>query len=265
MAIAVCLVVKNEEDSLAEWMAYHLAIGFDTIIVFDNVSTDRTADVIELFARHHDVRRINWANTTHDYQLDAYNFAVTHLGNQFEWMAFIDCDEFLVPLRDETIGITLSRLPDAAAVGAHWAMFGSSGHVQRPDGLVIEAFRRRSEPGFWANQHIKSILRPGRAGRAVNAHYFEVEEGYVTPEAIPIQWSDERGIAREPPVYHLLQVNHYFVKSKEQWARKMARGYHDVKRLDPDAEFNHNDRNEVEDTAILRFLAKTRAILAATR
>ncbi|QSR89274.1 glycosyltransferase family 2 protein [Methylacidiphilum caldifontis] len=46
---AFCLCVKNEERDIAEWVAYHLVFEFDAIFVYDNFSTDRTLEVLNLF------------------------------------------------------------------------------------------------------------------------------------------------------------------------------------------------------------------------
>ncbi|WP_368044404.1 glycosyltransferase family 2 protein, partial [uncultured Desulfovibrio sp.] len=35
---AVCLIAKDEEYYLKEWCEYHLRIGFDSIIIYDNGS-----------------------------------------------------------------------------------------------------------------------------------------------------------------------------------------------------------------------------------
>jgi glycosyltransferase involved in cell wall biosynthesis len=260
MRLAACLIVKNEESSIAEWMAYHLAIGFGTLLIFDNGSTDRTAEIIACCARHADVRRIGWAVSAPTYQTMAYDFAVRHFGAEFDWMAFIDSDEFIVPLIHDTMPAFLDSLPDAPAVALNWAMFGSSGHVARPCGLVIENFTRRSEDSFGPNQHVKSVVRPGSVVRSANAHYFEVRGDYIGPRGEQFRWARD-GIGEQSPVFDTIQINHYFVKSRDDWAKKIRRGYHDGDRHE--SEFNGYDRNDVEDTRILRFRDATKAVLAA--
>ena len=46
MTSTVCLIAKNEERALAEWLAYQCVIGFDRIVVYDNGSTDATASIV---------------------------------------------------------------------------------------------------------------------------------------------------------------------------------------------------------------------------
>lgn len=258
MKIAACLIVRNEQPSLAEWMAYHLAIGFDALLVFDNGSTDSTRPLIDLFARSHDVRCIDWPMTTPDYQIRAYEAALGRFGAAFDWIGFIDADEFVVPLQDASIQAAMAGYADAAAVAIPWAIFGSSGHDAAPAGLAIDSFRRRGVAEFVVHRHVKTILRPGRTHGCINPHCFAVDGPYVTPQGDAVVW-ETPGLMAGAAVFERLQINHYFVKSQAQWRDKLRRGYHDIQR--DAAAFAAYDRNEVEDTAILRFLPATLAVL----
>ena len=105
---------------------------------------------------------------------------------------------------------------------------------------------------------MKCFVRPERAGRAENPHFFHVDGPCLDEAGRPADW-DRPGVLAADPAFERLQVNHYFVKSAAQWRQKMARGYHDVVRSG--AEFAAYDRNEVEDGAILRFVPATRRIM----
>ena len=260
MKSAVCMIVKNEARDVAEWIAYHLAVGFDSVIIFDNLSTDNTAAVIAAFAPFHDVRCIDWPITTAVYQMQAYDHAVAQFRHEFDWICFIDSDEFLVPRRDDGVKTFLEAFTDQAAIAINWAVFGSSGHMRQPDGLIVEQFLRRSENTFSINRHVKSFVRPTQVISSANPHYFNVSGAYVTDSRKAVEWQTP-GITAAQPDYEFMQVNHYFVKSLEQWQRKIQRGYHDLERSG--AEFAAYDRNEVEDAAALRFLPTTKIILDA--
>lgn len=60
-------------------------------------------------------------------------------------MAFIDCDEIIMPLDTsiKLINITGSIIlvhPNAGGAAVNWCMFGSSHHDKKPDGLLCENF-----------------------------------------------------------------------------------------------------------------------------
>jgi len=85
MHTAVCLWVLDEERDLAEWLAYQIAVGFDTCLVYDNGSADRTVEIVRAFARHFDVRLSDWPDTDRRAQANCYNNCLSRFGREFDW------------------------------------------------------------------------------------------------------------------------------------------------------------------------------------
>jgi hypothetical protein len=255
--IACVAVIKNEARHIAEWLAWQFMLGFDTVILMDNGSTDGTLDITERFAAAYDVRRFHWADTSPSYQASAYDTAVRGLGGEFEWMAFFDADEFLYLDPGLDLKALLAARPEAA-VAVPWCVFGSSGHREVPAGLTIEAFTGRSTEAFFPNRHTKSIIRPARAGRCATPHGFEMPGAYVDLFGNPVSWAF-LGLLDGDPVYRGARLNHYFIRSWAHWQEKLARGYHDVTRQE--SAFADYDRNEIIDASAARHVPALRAIL----
>jgi hypothetical protein len=259
--------MKNEGVGVAEWIAYHLAVGFSSVVIYDNDSTDETREVIAKMSQVGDVRCVDWPRADPGFQVGSYADALERFGAEFEWMLFLDGDEFILPMQHSSIEAVMATYPqDVAAVGFHWLIYGSSGHAEQPAGsLVIEAFLRHSEPGFGPNCHIKTALRPHRAMNVVNSHAFEVVGRYVTGNGLDAEWLQARpGPTVAPPDdYGAARINHYFTKSLSQWRSKLLRGYHDAERRDED--FYSYDRNELEDELILEHRAATLDLMAAAK
>lgn len=80
-------------------------------------------------------------------------------------MAFIDCDEMIMPLDTFTKLINIiDRIilvhSKTGGVAVNWGMFGSSHHDKKPDGLVYENFVWRARnPGGKGTECIKTIAR----------------------------------------------------------------------------------------------------------
>jgi hypothetical protein len=261
-SISACVVVKNEAAGIAEWIAYHLAIGFDALLVYDHGSTDRTRELVTAMSRVGDVRCREWTDTSATFQANACQDALERFGAEFEWLFCLDADEFVLPLSHSSIGPVMAGYPsDVAAVGFNWLMYGSSGLETQPEGsLVIEAFQSHSEPSFDPNRHVKSAVRPYRTLSCLNPHWFEVRGRYVLADGQDADWQWE-GFATSPPVVDApARINHYFTKSRTQWAAKVERSLGKPRRRDP-AEFDFYDRNEVRDDRILQHLDATRALL----
>ncbi len=262
MKIACVAVVKDEERYIAEWIAYQLAIGFDTVVLLDNNSADRTKAIALGFSPRYDVRVFDWPMRTWDYQLRAYEFAARELAGEFTWLGFFDTDEFLVLDDGTTLRECLAGMPDAAAVAVSWAMFGSSGHRESPAGLVIENYLHRSPANFDPNRHVKSIIRPELMKTSLNGHAFEMDGPYVDLAGRPVTWEFPAVLAGAPD-YAGGKLHHYFTRSWEDWLAKLRRGYHDRQRRED--EFYEYDRNEIFDGQAAALAPRIEEILLALK
>ena len=256
MQVAACLIVKNEERYLAEWLAYHCDEVFDTVIIYDNNSTDRTSQIAKAFSRRFDVRLVPWPSTAYlTWQIEAYQDALTRFGPEFEWMCFLDADEFVRTARGLSFKGILTGLQRAHATALPWRLFGSSGHLTAPEGLVLAAYQHHAPADFGPNRHVKSVVRPSCVEAPINAHCFHIKgypdprtapqpTGYTWPNGKEVIWAQgTQGISSELPDTSRWWLNHYFVKSEAEWSIKVNRGYNGERRADE--EFQLYDRNEI--------------------
>lgn len=258
MKFACITVVKNAEKSIAEWLAFHLAIGVDTIFVLDNGSTDGTAEIVRQFASRFDIRFADWPLTSPDYQLRGFLQAIAECRDEFDWCAFIDGDEFIML----PAGLTLADVVDVpatvSAIAMNWAMFGSSGHVARPEGLVIENYLHRADITFPHNRMLKTIARPREILGCRSTHIFNVSGDYVDMTHNVIDTANDH--IEHLPDYSAGRLNHYFTQSYDDWqAKVVSRGYHDIARKLED--FTRYDRNDIFDDSALALVPKVREIM----
>lgn len=261
MKACVCVMVKDERHVIAEWLSYHFALGFDAAVVLDNGSTDGTAQIVEAAGRAFDIRIVDVADSGPWTQPNAYLAACQTFGREFDWMAFVDADEFIAPVHDSGVKDLLARLDAHGAVCLNWKMFGSAGHRVQPEDLVIEAFRKCAPPDFGPNRHVKSLVRPANVTGAVNPHVFKVNCPYVDALGRPVSWAGLPGVTSAFAGDADWFVHHYFVQSRAQWAAKVARGYLDGT-VRKEMDFVLYDRNEVLNEDALRFAVQTRVSLA---
>jgi len=83
--VYLCVIVKNEELDIAEWILFHLFQGFDKIFVFDNGSSDNTANEVDLCKKYGNIEYIYWPEPYS--QNKAYFHAVKQYGSECDWMA----------------------------------------------------------------------------------------------------------------------------------------------------------------------------------
>jgi hypothetical protein len=257
--IAICAIFKDEAPNLLEWLAFHKIIGVDLFVLYDNGSSDGGADLIRASDFSRNVTIIPWSDRPG--QLSAYNHFRLNHASRFTWAAFIDIDEFIMPLEGGSIrDILLRRVYQPfAAILLQWLVFGPSGHDRRPAGPVIENYTFRMPEAADASRHVKSIVRTEKLlGIDYTPHAAECSGPHcntrgeeVLPFAIqPVECHD--GIV----------INHYFTKSLEDWEIKRQRGRGDSLQPYRDSVFSDvSGSAAVEDIRALRFVPRLRALL----
>jgi len=245
LRIAFCTVIRDEADYLPEWLIFQRLIGFDAGIIYNNLSVDGTADILANFGRSQELITIDWPATDMFFQMRAYDDCIARFAKDFDWIAFIDIDEFIIKRNHKSLrDLLATQRSTTAGIAINWAMFGSSGHKETPQQLTIEAFTQRADRNFGPARLVKSIVRPGLTRQCTYPHTFDVDGDYVGPSGEPVEWGNPGRIANYPD-YSDFSVNHYFTKSFQQWQKKLQRGYRTRKRSED--EFLYYDRNEIED------------------
>jgi hypothetical protein len=85
MKVALVCVAKWEDYYLKEWLDYNEKLGFDKVIMYQNEwRTELEHPILE--KRISDGRSI---------QVPTYNHFL-NTEREYDWVAFFDCDEFLV-------------------------------------------------------------------------------------------------------------------------------------------------------------------------
>ena len=119
---AICVVVKNENKYLKEFCEYHLLLGFDHIFVYDNndIDGENPKDVLTL-----DCITVINCRGQKNCQHKVYNECYKKYGNIFDWIAFIDCDEFIKLQHKKSIKSFLLQdfFRYVDGIHLHWKVF----------------------------------------------------------------------------------------------------------------------------------------------
>jgi hypothetical protein len=246
--LAICAIFKNEARFLDEWITFHSGVGVQHFYLYDNDSSDRPEVVLGDWVRRGVVTLMTWPGRAR--QPAAYNDCVARFRHKARWIAFIDIDEFLFSPVERDIKAVLADYRSQPAIFVYWHMFGSSGHVTRPDLPVIEAYTRRLDDPI-AHKNGKTIVNP-RLVRRMEVHWAKTWIGATL---------DENG--RPPPhgpdkamsvvSHRKLRINHYWSRSIEDLHDKVRRGdatFNVERNLDRHLE-TESTLNSVEDREII--------------
>lgn len=255
--LAIGAIVKNEYPYLLEWIAYHKLQGVTKFYIADNDSSDCTTELLKALDQIGEVQLIpfNSIGGTPG-QLRAYSTILERYRGEFDWIAFIDADEFIFPeKKDSTFKEFLVSVPgDVGAIALNWAIFGSSGLKSYSDQLTVKRFDGRAEKEFHLNHHFKSVVSSSASPAAPdNPHRFRLPEGlkFVHTDLSLVEDHPKHGIkVSKDIVWDGFRLNHYNIRSSDEFfERKATRGLADSNRVrDNEKFFSERDRNEIKES-----------------
>lgn len=215
--------MRDEGLVILEWVAHYRVLGFDTIFIYTNDNTDGSDDL--LLALHR-AGVITWTQNVVPEELSpqmkAYRHAFWHSAAVWEhdWVAFLDADEFLIPLLNGAIvsvGDYVAHLEElgASSISLNWRWFSGDGEFAPKAGLLPERYRK-ALPDY----HVKSLFRL-RDAASISIHHAEMVSG------LTLNGNGQPRVSRqhqEPPAYMLGHVNHYWNRSFQEYYIKQRRG-----------------------------------------
>jgi hypothetical protein len=249
--LSAVVIVKNEALYIEEWFEYHLLMGVQKFYIYDNESNDNLTEILQPYIKSGIVEYKYFPGI--EKQLSAYNDVLQKAQKETYWLAAIDIDEFIVPIKDETITDFLRDFEQYAGVEINWLMYGSSGEKHWRDGLVIERFKSHGKISgvFYGRGIIKTICNP-RAVFKMDVHapfYFRFAKT-VNPDK-KIRKGHYENVKS---VYDKIRINHYFTKSYDECQLKYKRGRSDMKGKHDPQIFEYGDINDEYDEIMDRYI-----------
>lgn len=257
--LGICTIQRDRSPWLAEWLAFHYVVGFRKFFFYAHCCSDDTVLKLRTFASVLDLTCFEIKDEMDFVQLRSYQHAYDNFGDQVDWMAFVDGDEFLFPVEKMTLQEVLADYDDQeiSALAAYWVCYGSGGHIREPDGLLIDNYQERPDINFIRNRHIKSIVKGRQKIIAnVNSHLFVTQSGTYDELMRPVNHGFMKDLL---PSHQKLRINHYICQSYEYYmSMKREAGMADAGAATrrSDDWWPLHDKNEVHDGDILKFRAQ---------
>lgn len=217
--LSVVVIAKNEGPYFKEWLDWHISKGVEKFYVYDNESTDDTREILQPYIDKGIVEYIYFPGYRR--QLAAYDHCLRNHRFDTRWLAVIDMDEFIMPQKHNTIPEYLKEQEGNPVVEINWLCYGSSGEREKRPGGMMERFKRHSLPNHPLNRHVKSIFDPRRVYGMIGCHEVARINGKAVDgngQRIKISWRDRE------PVHDIIRINHYAVRSYEEFIEKKRRG-----------------------------------------
>lgn len=262
--VGLAAPVREEAPYLLEWIAYHRALGIESILLADNGGADRTSELLEALHEVGLIHRVVEPSDDPAFQTRFDLDAAGRLRGLVDVVSLTDVDEFLRPLNGRSdipsCAAEIFARHDVSAVALSLVVYGSSGRDEPGDGLVVERFTRRAPDDHVFHRTIKSMVRPERLAAMLNPHQVVVTCGdYVNDRGDALQWAEAPAVTLSAS-WNSLRADHFVVKSYREYLQKAARGHRDGAIRD-EAFFRSRDRNDVTDPIPEEFVARTKAEL----
>lgn len=212
--LSLCCVIKDERY-IKEFLIYYIIQGVEHFFLYDNESKKSLKKVLKepIFKKYCTI--IEYPGKC--VQMPVYNDCLEKNRNDTYWLIYVDADEFILPKKKFTVREFLNDYEDYHALGINWVMFGSNGHEKRQKGLLIDNYVRCGD----CNMHVKTICQPKYVEYICNPHFVITKDPskFVDPDRNILD-----GPFNKNGKTNLIQINHYWGKSLQEYKKKVKKG-----------------------------------------
>ncbi len=217
----VCLaaILKDEERFIDEWIVYHRMLGIDHFFLYDDNPAFPLREFLKPYREY--VTIVDWCGMDKKFpgrcnQTKAYTHALENYACNYDWVLYLDGDEFVVLYKHENIQDFLAEFDKYAAVALNWHVFGHNGHYNNPKGLITSSLTRRM---LYPGKSVKSFTRPQYVQEIWSPHFCNLKHGkkFYTN-------SYDSGNAGYHKRKIIACINHYQCRSFKNWMDMPKRG-----------------------------------------
>lgn len=219
---------------LIEWLLWHKFIGVDHFYIFDDNSSVSVKRALEnyknfiTFVSETDYKKsfvplgksplITAQDNRRGYKPTMYSYVYKKYRHESQWMAFIDDDEFIFPLKEKELKVFLRQVENENSLVLQWRNFSPEGKSKTPtDGIIFDHYKR-----FQQGRAIKMIVNCKKVKSIFKKNHFFTSQGIdASKNKVHLKCSTLDYLVKEP----YFALNHYSMKSLEDAKSKLYRGY----------------------------------------
>ncbi|WP_418135116.1 glycosyltransferase family 2 protein [Psychromonas sp. GE-S-Ul-11] len=268
MNIALVSFLKDESPYIIEHYLWYKKLGITTFYyVYNNCSDDSehvlkflntidsNVNFVENIVKEGTKPQISGANTV---------FPIIKANQNIDYVLMVDMDEFLVLKKDKSLQSLIEKFKNPDVISFNWAIFGSSYETDYNDKPVINRFIKRASDDDEVNRSLKSLWKLTETVRGFGPHrpFFTNDQDitdlkWIVPtenkEKSNVYYEFRKGsspLSEGKAALDTAQLNHYAVKSHEEFINRRTRGRGMGKKgviRHNDEYFKSMDKNEVTD------------------
>ena len=221
--VGICSIGRKENLYAKEFVEYYLKLGIKKIIIYDNneINGEKFEDVLKEYVINGKVEIID-IHGFESAQLPSYNDCYNKYRNQFDFLLFLDFDEFITIENNIDINTFLynDKFNKCETIVLNWVVYGDNNLAKYDNRTLIERFTKpyssRNKGKCIVRTNISNLIIIYTLWIGINTKYFCDSNG----NRIFPKYSSLSNSTNKPKAY----IKHFYTKSAEEFCNKINKG-----------------------------------------
>ena len=266
ITICLCVIAKNENLYVREFVEYYYKIGYNKIFIYDNNDKEGETfnSIINDYIKKDFVELIDFRgrNSLSRPQLDAYKDCYFKNNKKYDWLSFFDMDEFLeLNKKYKNIQDFLNDkiFEQCQNIKINWIIYYNKNNLYYKN-IPLQQRITQFTYADLSNKHIKSTVRGNLSenywNKMGNPHTSLLNFTSCSSSGEIVKFDSPYIF---PPDYTNAKLKHYYYKSFEEFCIKIKRGKGDRPLTEKNKiiyqdfiELYKKSKNNVEKTKIIK-------------
>ena len=224
--IALCMIAKNENLYIKEFVEYYKNLGIKKIYLYDNndINGENFNSILSSYINSKFIKIKNIRGKS-EIQLHALNNCYQRYLNEYSWFLFLDVDEFLFIKNNKTLPNFLSdnRFSNCNTIFINYNEYGDSDLLKYDNRSI---FKRFTQSKYIACG--KSLTRGGIKNAKIDIHKPLYINNYCNSEGESEELYKDKIFISKIAVDNA-EIKHYITKSLEEFCQRLAKGWPSIK------------------------------------
>ena len=226
--VALCVIAKNENLYIREYVEYYKNLGIKKIYLYDNndINGENFDDILNSYKNSEFIKLKNIRGKS-EIQLLAYNDCYQRYLNEYSWFMFLDVDEFLYIKNNKTISNYLSdnKFLNCNTIFINYNEYGDSDLLKYDNRSIFKRFTQ-SQYGACG----KSITRGGIKRAKIDIHKPLYINNYCNSEGESEELYKNKIFTSKIAVDNI-ELKHFITKSLEEFCQRLEKGWPSIKKF----------------------------------
>ncbi len=208
-----CVTTRcKDEQNVLEWVDYHLAVGFDQVIIFDDLSTTPVSSIVYPRFSNDQCKVLRPGVVT---SKKRKHFLFLQEIRTFDYALDLDMDEYLYPGDHLTVQGLINAYQPFDMIKLHFLMYGNNGYKKRIEDGCLDIFTKSHD---YLNRTGKAIGKVCSIKGKTSVHHWDLKSRSVVKNIGDIEKKINDNPSQLPPC-----VAHYAVQDTYNFVRRRIR------------------------------------------